>query len=549
MIRPKSASDAQGFGREGEGPALPEPMASPTKGILMTPGTAAAKRKTVTFGDSVLDNDDKRPPRSGLPDDCPGKFPSPWTKSGTSDVKGDQAIDAKKGKSKLTEALEQARDESAKKTRSGKEVNGGDDNGLLYDVAEPKSESGRYWKTQYDIYRQNTQREVRKLVTKQKSAKSFAKEKDFQCTALADELRQEKRKVERLERRTADLEAQLKELQRKLQMSHGSAQKVEQANIRSHPAPLAEAERAKAAGARPNYVTTVPAQQPTYSGVTTSPRRNSKDPSQQVPPVPPQPVKQVAPEAGPRPRSRPESTRTKTADDIWAQSLNSSTLSPNKGTEKPSASPRGGRMVTSGTNLTPLKSLSINTLPVAKLVRKDSAQPSPPAERNKQPPFPPQNSAPSPRAEGKTDETIASSPSLPLPFPEPAPTAVQLGSPSSARKAAHEVTEDMSMPLPLSSPFQPIPAPSPQPKPPRTEQQGPTSTNTVSRKENVSPGPKPGAKLTELEVKPSAAWNAINAPIASKRVTSLVDKAGNEVGVDRLEAARARIAARARAVS
>jgi len=65
----------------------------------------------------------------------------------------------------------------------------------------------------------------------------------------------------------------------------------------------------------------------------------------------------------------------------------------------------------------------------------------------------------------------------------------------------------------------------------------------------VSPGPKPGAKLTELEVKPSAAWNAINAPIASKRVTSLVDKAGNEVGVDRLEAARARIAARARAVS
>jgi len=53
---------------------------SPTKGILMTPGTANAKRKSVTFGAAVVDNEGKnRIGKSGLPNNCPGKFPSPWT--------------------------------------------------------------------------------------------------------------------------------------------------------------------------------------------------------------------------------------------------------------------------------------------------------------------------------------------------------------------------------------------------------------------------------------------------------------------------------------
>lgn len=46
-------------------------------GILMTPGTAATRRKTVSFGAHVVDNEGKKsivPGRSGLPNNCPGNF-------------------------------------------------------------------------------------------------------------------------------------------------------------------------------------------------------------------------------------------------------------------------------------------------------------------------------------------------------------------------------------------------------------------------------------------------------------------------------------------
>jgi len=51
---------------------------SPTKrGILMTPGTATNRHKTVTFGTDI-EHELKKESKSGIPDDCPGKFPSPW---------------------------------------------------------------------------------------------------------------------------------------------------------------------------------------------------------------------------------------------------------------------------------------------------------------------------------------------------------------------------------------------------------------------------------------------------------------------------------------
>lgn len=55
---------------------------SPTKGILMAPGTALNRKKAVSFHPSI--DDANTPPRnshirSGLPHEFPGKFPSPWT--------------------------------------------------------------------------------------------------------------------------------------------------------------------------------------------------------------------------------------------------------------------------------------------------------------------------------------------------------------------------------------------------------------------------------------------------------------------------------------
>ena len=61
-------------GRDLDTPSKPQ-------GILMTPGTART-RKTVSFGGGVKDEAGvvgvKEGSKSGIPDDCPGKFPSPW---------------------------------------------------------------------------------------------------------------------------------------------------------------------------------------------------------------------------------------------------------------------------------------------------------------------------------------------------------------------------------------------------------------------------------------------------------------------------------------
>jgi hypothetical protein len=203
-----------------------EPPVSPTKGILMTPGTAAARRKTVSFGDGVVDNEVKQTSRTGLPDDYPGKFPSPWVKSTLEASDDDEPVERSKGRSKVTEALEQAREGSAKRNakQQAKQSKGNTAVEVTSDLTNPESESGQYWKQEYDIYRERTTREVRKLVLKQKAAKSFARDKDMQCTELAEQLRQEKRKVERLEKRAAELEAELREYKERTAISQPSVE-------------------------------------------------------------------------------------------------------------------------------------------------------------------------------------------------------------------------------------------------------------------------------------------------------------------------------------
>ena len=206
MPRPKSAGDAAALRKRED---VPEPMASPTKGILMTPGTAAARRKTVTFGAHVVDNAKDKPKeesKTGLPNDCPGKFPSPWVQPAEKIDNVDTPSERKRGRSKLTEDLHKARDESAKKKAAEAEIRQVEQEDYD-DAAEPDSESGRYWKKEYDVYRANTTREVKKLVAKQRAAKSYARDKDLHCTELSDQLPQERKKVEKLESRTAELEA------------------------------------------------------------------------------------------------------------------------------------------------------------------------------------------------------------------------------------------------------------------------------------------------------------------------------------------------------
>ncbi|QIW98525.1 hypothetical protein AMS68_004043 [Peltaster fructicola] len=144
---------------------------SPTKGILLTPGTVGGRGKTVTFGDHIRDNDSGKSEQATVEEIEPGR----------------KRVDP-------FDALEAS--ESCEK--------------------KPEYPTGRYWKREYDIYRENTSKELRKLITKQKAAKSFAREKDDQCSALSEELQRERQNVRRLESRALELEMAMKGLQAQL---------------------------------------------------------------------------------------------------------------------------------------------------------------------------------------------------------------------------------------------------------------------------------------------------------------------------------------------
>ncbi|KAK3673594.1 hypothetical protein LTR78_006499 [Recurvomyces mirabilis] len=553
LTRPKSAGDARLL----EEAAAPEAVSSPTKGILMTPGTAAAKKKNVTFGDHVLDNEEKRPSKSGLPEEYPGKFPSPWTKPiGSDDDLSDvpDRIEKTKGRSsKLTEALEQARDESGKRTRTHRRNKSVDESDMTKDMLEPVSDSGKYWKVQYDSYRENSQREIRKLITKQKAAKTFARDKDTQCIELADELRQERKKVEKLEKRTAELERRLKAMQQELEQASArpAAESIVQVESAA-PSKIKEGHLAPKASAQHTSQPLVPAAKTTIEQLAL--------PTTSDVPVLAMSKHEIAAKADPEPvksrtRTRPTTSRTKTDDDIWNQSLQSSGLARSRSPERSKASCKPGRSITSGTEVTPLQSLSINTLPSASLLRRDSVQPSPPMDQFAKEPLVrqeviwPREAAEKP----KTSPALAAGlPTAPAPNVDEVPARSR--SPIRTKTTTVDLTSDLTMPPLASSPFQPSPMLSPpgvdvkkstyfDPK----AQPLPTTTGATT-KDDESPASKTRPALAE-NIKPTAAWNAINAPGAGMRLSSLTDKSGRELNQDRIAAARARIAAKGRGPS
>ncbi|KAH9827330.1 Spindle pole body formation-associated protein [Teratosphaeria destructans] len=523
MMRPKSVSDARalGFG-EGLRP-VPEAMASPTKGILVTPGAAAAKRKTVTFGEQVTDNEDKRPIKSGLPDDCPGKFPSPWTKPTVDDRDdGDEVEDTGRARprSKLTEALEQVRDDSAKRKRSERrdEVEKIEDTG----GSEPSRECCKRWIAQFDAYREKSQRDVRKLIQKQKMAKDFARDKDMQCTDLADQLRQERKKVDRLEKKTVELEAQLREMQQRLVKDSTIAAKSETVAPSAKLAPVTHQSKHIGAMEAKQDGAAVAAQPARLAARRAAPREDKMSERQHHPRI------------------------------ALEKAIRSS--SPARDQNKSNTAAQTERLATDATNLTPLKSLNINTLPTAKLTRRDSAQPSPPIDRFAKEPLVRQEVVYSQTA---SNDKRAGSPLLPTTntrhSDEPQLLPPSPRSPID-RKAAG-IAQDLSIPMPASSPFLNTPGLSPVAGSPKRSyfdrwDDSPSKTSSAPAvKENIPLSVKPAA--TTEKVKPMAAWNAINAPPvpASRRTTSMTTRDGRQVSNDRLEAAKARMAARGRIVS
>ncbi|KAJ5933769.1 Spindle-body formation-associated protein [Penicillium verhagenii] len=194
--------------------AMANPSGSPTKSILVTPGTISARRKTVSFGESVVDNEGKRDSHSlkvvKTPPNPSGNLSIQWM-SGSADGKP---------RSKLTQTLLDARDNATKNGDSDKSTNHPSDSNvtmlaqskdesegedITLNLDEPRSESGKYWKTEFDNYRVRTNREIKKLIHYRTIAKSYARKKDSEALRLADKLKEEEEKVAEMERQVTRL--------------------------------------------------------------------------------------------------------------------------------------------------------------------------------------------------------------------------------------------------------------------------------------------------------------------------------------------------------
>ncbi len=205
-------------------------LPSPTKGILLTPGTAALRRKTVSFGAALIDNEGYKSTnasRSGLPSDFPGNYPSPWTsKAGKSgrqqqtaltrsllNVREEMVATQQGGQAATTTKVAPPQDIGQRrisKSRHGSEAEQPDQEAdITLDFNEPRSCSGQHWKREYEHYEDKTRHEMKKLVRYRRMAKSYAMKKDAEATDLIEKLRKERAKVVRMEEEVSELAAQM----------------------------------------------------------------------------------------------------------------------------------------------------------------------------------------------------------------------------------------------------------------------------------------------------------------------------------------------------
>lgn len=223
---------AHDLGRNSEPNYKPkvESLASPAKGILLTPGTAATKRKTVSFGglasntadktkrklDEINTNDDFLKDGQRLLTTGP-LCSEPKKQSSLTKILFKAQLEASKRrlnneatqeKSRARADLLTSKDGPTVSTTSEEEVSdpAGD---TTVDLSQPRSRSGQHWKAEYELYHKKSAREMKKMIKYGQNAKSYALKKDFEATNLGEKLKQELSKLAAMEAKVSKLATQL----------------------------------------------------------------------------------------------------------------------------------------------------------------------------------------------------------------------------------------------------------------------------------------------------------------------------------------------------
>ena len=207
-----------------------EAFQSPTKGILLTPGTGAARRKSVSFGALVSkrqNNGTEQAQRTGGTrvslEDIPNALltDEPRAKGGRSASlsrtlfaskieASDQPHDANLEVVRPALSLQETHNLDLKKAESqnylGVECTEGD---ITIDLDTPRSKSGKHWKAEYERYSKRSDREMKKVIQLSQTAKSYAAKKDVEAANLGEILSEELSRTAVMEAKVSAVASQL----------------------------------------------------------------------------------------------------------------------------------------------------------------------------------------------------------------------------------------------------------------------------------------------------------------------------------------------------
>ena len=201
--------------------------ASPAKGILLTPGTAASRRKTVSFGFAHTRGDNQNSMSDGAKatKETQQIAPRKNSESTATDVQAPR-------QSTLTRTLiemskqqfkehspENEKPQLSQKTRATDVPDFLTDSVMAMspettmDLSQPRSRSGQHWKTEFDQYHKRSNREIRKIIRHGQNVKSYASKKDTEATVLCERLKRESARVASMEAKVSRLASELKDAQ------------------------------------------------------------------------------------------------------------------------------------------------------------------------------------------------------------------------------------------------------------------------------------------------------------------------------------------------
>ncbi|KAL9596120.1 MAG: hypothetical protein Q9219_006019 [cf. Caloplaca sp. 3 TL-2023] len=206
------------------------PLISPAKGILLTPGTATTRRKTVSFGN--LENG------KGIKTEIPDhraqtvREDSEKVSDSISPEKAEvdhisqpeftkEHFEAQLEASKQRLSAQQTFVETAARQElSSHNVQHKSDflaqsasidstADITIDLTKPRSQSGQHWKAEYERYQKNSDRELKKIIQYGQNVKSYAEKKDIEATNLQEKLKRELAKCAVMEAKVSKLATQL----------------------------------------------------------------------------------------------------------------------------------------------------------------------------------------------------------------------------------------------------------------------------------------------------------------------------------------------------